>query len=80
MTYLRLMLKLAEEAEDAERFAEKNPLPTCEYTSSKEIQLARLRNRTFKFDPNQKQQAPVNLSAGVWMGYRCMRKYHKNRH
>ena len=59
VTYLRLLLELAKEADDAEHFAERNPLPTCEYTSSKEIQLARLRNRTFKFDPNQKQQAPI---------------------
>ena len=57
--YLQTMVMLAKEAEEAEIQCEKNPLPTCEYTSSKEIQLARLRNRTFKLDPNQKQHTPV---------------------
>jgi hypothetical protein len=59
VVYCATMVRLAKEAEEAEEFAENNPLPTCEYTSSKEIQLARLRNRTFKFDPNQKQHTPV---------------------
>ena len=55
MCYIKTLKKLKAEAEAEEEFAEHNPLPTCEYTSSQLIQDDMLRNKRCKADPNQKQ-------------------------
>ena len=65
VTYLRVVLRLAKEAEVEEALMNERPLPVCEYTSSLAIQQDMLRNKRCTLGPTQKQIAPLTASQEV---------------
>jgi len=62
VTYLRVVLRLAKEAEVEEEQLNEKPLPVCEYTSSLAIQQDMLRNKRCNMGPVQKQIAPLTAA------------------
>jgi hypothetical protein len=65
VTYIRVVLRLAREAEQDELQLNEKPLPICEYTSSLAIQQDMLRNKRCQFNPPQKQVQPLTAAQEV---------------
>lgn len=59
VTYLRVVLRLAKDAEAEEAQLNEKPLPVCEYRSSLAIQQDMLRNKRCNLNPQQKQIQPL---------------------
>ena len=59
VTFIRVLIRLAKEAEIEELLLNEKPLPVCEYTSSLAIQQDMLRNKRCQLNPQNKQVQPL---------------------
>jgi len=62
VTYLRVLMRLAKQAEVDELLLNEKPLPVCEYTSSLAIQQDMLRNKRCTLNPQNKQIQPLTAA------------------